>query len=47
MRFAKFVVIGAGVWGLVVIAPLYFLLDISRQEYVSTGSWACCSSRRS
>ena len=34
MRFAKFVFIGAGIWGIVVIAPLYFLLDISGQEYV-------------
>ena len=26
MRFAKFVFIGAGVWGIVVLTPLYFLL---------------------
>jgi len=39
MRFAKFVFIGAGIWGIVVIAPLYFLLDISGQEYVFPASY--------
>ena len=39
MRFAKFVFIGAGVWGLVVIAPLYFLLDISGREYAFPTSY--------
>ena len=39
MRFAKFAFIGAGVWGLVVIAPLYFLFDISGQEYVLPASY--------
>jgi hypothetical protein len=29
MRFAKIVFIAAGVWGIVVLTPLYFLLDIS------------------
>ena len=29
MRFAKVVFIAAGVWGIVVLTPLYFLIDIS------------------
>jgi|SRR5262245_17351737 len=29
MRFAKIVFIAGGVWGIVVLTPLYFLLDIS------------------
>ena len=28
MRFAKFVFIGAGILGIVVIGPLYFLLGV-------------------
>ena len=39
MKFAKAVFIGAGVWGLVVVAPLYFLFDISGQEYVFPASY--------
>ena len=27
MRFAKIVFIIAGIWGIVVLTPLYFLLD--------------------
>jgi hypothetical protein len=33
MRFARVVFIVAGVWGLVVVTPLYFLLDISGRQY--------------
>jgi hypothetical protein len=29
MRFAKIVFIAAGVWGIVVLTPLYFLLDVT------------------
>jgi hypothetical protein len=39
MRFAKFVFTGAGIWGLVVIAPLYFLLDLSGREYAFPTSY--------
>jgi hypothetical protein len=39
LNFAKIVFIGAGVWGLVVIAPLYFLLDISGREYAFPDSY--------
>jgi len=33
MRFAKIVFVAAGVWGLVVLTPLYFLLDITGRQY--------------
>lgn len=34
MRFARFVFIGAGVWGIVVLTPLYWLVDITGGQYV-------------
>ena len=33
MRFAKIVFTAAGVWGIVVLAPLYFLLDVTGRQY--------------
>lgn len=33
MTFAKIVFIGAGVWGILVVTPLYFLIDVSGREY--------------
>jgi hypothetical protein len=33
MRFAKIVFTVAGVWGIVVLTPLYFLVDVSGREY--------------
>ena len=33
MRFARIVFIGAGIWGLAVLAPLYWLVDISGRPY--------------
>jgi hypothetical protein len=33
MKFAKIVFIGAGVWGIIVLTPLYFLFDISGRGY--------------
>jgi hypothetical protein len=33
MRFAKRVFIGAGIWGLVVLTPLYFTFDLVGREY--------------
>ena len=33
MRFAKVVFIGAGVWGIVVLTPLYWLVDLTGREY--------------
>jgi len=34
MRFAKVVFIGAGVWGIVVLTPLYWLVDVTGREYL-------------
>jgi hypothetical protein len=33
MRFARMVFIGAGIWGIVVLVPLYFLVDVSGRQY--------------
>ena len=33
MKFARIVFIVAGVWGLVVVTPLYFLFDITGRQY--------------
>jgi hypothetical protein len=33
MRFAKIVFIAAGVWGVVVLTPLYFLVDVTGRQY--------------
>ena len=33
MKFAKYVFIGAGIWGIVVLTPLYWLVDISGRHY--------------
>jgi hypothetical protein len=33
MRFAKVVFIAAGVWGVVVLTPLYFLVDVTGRLY--------------
>ena len=33
MRFAKIVFMTAGVWGLAVLTPLYFLVDVTGRRY--------------
>ena len=33
MRLAKYVFTGAGIWGLVVLTPIYWLFDISGRRY--------------
>ena len=33
MRFAKFVFISAGIWGIAVLMPLYFLFDLTGRQY--------------
>lgn len=33
MRFARFAFIGAGIWGIVVLTPLYWLFDITGRAY--------------
>lgn len=35
MKFAKAVFIGAGIWGIVVLLPLYWLVDITGRAYVA------------
>jgi hypothetical protein len=35
MRFAKIVFTAAGVWGIVVLAPLYFLVDVTGRQYAA------------
>ena len=39
MRFSRFVFIAAGVWGVVVLAPLFFLFDISGRQYAAPASY--------
>ena len=33
MRFARFVFIAAGVWGIAVLMPLYWLVDVTGRQY--------------
>ncbi len=33
MRFARLVFLGAGIWGVAVLTPLYFLVDITGRRY--------------
>jgi hypothetical protein len=33
MKFARVVFIGAGIWGLLVLTPLYWLVDITGRRY--------------
>lgn len=33
MRFAKFTFIGAGIWGITVLTPLYWLVDLTGRPY--------------
>jgi len=35
MRFARVVFIAAGVWGVVVLTPLYFLADVTGRRYAA------------
>ena len=39
MKFSRFVFIAAGVWGVVVLAPLFFLFDISGRQYAAPTSY--------
>ena len=40
MRFAKIVFTVAGVWGIVVLTPLYFLHDITGRQYPPPADYA-------
>jgi hypothetical protein len=33
MKFARIVFIGAGIWGIVVLTPFYWLLDVTGRRY--------------
>jgi hypothetical protein len=33
MRFARFVFIGAGIWGIAVLTPLFWLVDVTGRHY--------------
>jgi hypothetical protein len=35
MRFARIAFIAAGVWGVVVLTPLYFLFDLTGRQYAA------------
>jgi hypothetical protein len=39
MRFAKLVFTGAGIWGIAVVVPLYFLFDISGRLYAPPATY--------
>lgn len=39
MRFARIAFIGAGIWGVVVLTPLYFLLDVTGRQYEAPTSY--------
>jgi hypothetical protein len=39
MRFSRFVFIAAGVWGVVVLTPLFLLVDISGRHYPPPASY--------
>jgi hypothetical protein len=35
MKFARIVFIAAGVWGIVVLTPLFFLFDVTGRQYLA------------
>ena len=39
MKFAKIVFIGAGVWGIVVLTPLYWLVDVTGRQYAPPSTY--------
>ena len=39
MRFARFVFIAAGIWGIAVLVPLYFLIDVTGRQYEAPSSY--------
>jgi hypothetical protein len=39
MKFARIVFIGAGVWGIVVLTPLFWLLDVTGRHYASPADY--------
>ena len=39
MKFAKTVFIGAGIWGILVLTPLYFLVDITGKPWPAPANY--------
>ena len=39
MKFAKIVFIGAGIWGILVLTPLYFLVDITGKPWPAPANY--------
>ena len=39
MRFARIVFVAAGVWGIAVLTPLYWLVDITGRRYSPPGDY--------
>ena len=39
MRLAKYVFTGAGVWGILVLSPLYWLFDITGRHYTAPADY--------
>jgi len=39
MTFARFVFIGAGIWGIVVLTPLYFLIDVTGKPWPAPANY--------
>jgi hypothetical protein len=39
MKFAKYVFIAAGVWGMAVLTPLFFLVDITGRPYTAPSDY--------
>ena len=39
MTFAKYVFTGAGLWGIVVLTPLFFLVDITGRSYAAPADY--------
>jgi hypothetical protein len=39
MKFAKVVFIGAGIWGILVLTPLYFLVDITGKPWPAPATY--------
>jgi hypothetical protein len=39
MRFAKLVFIGAGIWGVVVLTPFYWLVDVTGRHYTAPADY--------
>jgi hypothetical protein len=39
MRFARIVFVGAGLWGIAVLTPLYWLVDITGRRYLAPADY--------